>query len=95
MPTLALRQDVTTLIKISPNPAVNLINVELYRYTGKVVVQLMDLQGKVLIQKNVNISRMNFAKCELNVRTLPGGTYYVVVSNEKGEIKKETVIIAR
>ncbi|MES2430153.1 MAG: Calx-beta domain-containing protein [Bacteroidota bacterium] len=88
-------EDAITLMKISPNPAVNLITVELHQYKGKVVVQLMDLQGKVLMQKNVNITGMKVAKCPLNVSTLPGGAYTVIVSDEKGEKRKETVIIAR
>ena len=82
-------------VKISPNPAINTLHVELLGYTGKVTIQLLNIQGKALMQEKMETTHSSYAQHQLDVGNIAGGTYLLVVIDEKGNRQTEKVIISR
>ena len=62
-------------IKISPNPVHDELHLTLPNAENE--IKIYDLQGKLLLQQNVEFS------AELNVSMLPKGTYVLVVNNSE------------
>lgn len=86
---------VKNAVSIYPNPVVDKsINIQFSNMTkGKYMVQLGELEGKTLLQKEVNIAGSQTEK--LFVSSVSAGTYLLRVVNEKGEsIYSDKVIIS-
>jgi hypothetical protein len=81
-------------VKIDPIPANNVLRVGLSGYTGNVTVQLISMQGQILLQKKMQ-AVVKFANEQLDVSSLASGTYLLVVLDEAGNRQTEKVIIAR
>gem|GEM_PF-3392249 len=82
-------------VKIAPNPATNILRIELFGYTGNVTMQLMSLQGKIVKHEKIQTSNAKYAQQQMNVGNIANGTYLLVIVDEKGNRKTERVIIAR
>jgi hypothetical protein len=82
-------------VKVSPNPASTVLHVELSGYTGNVTIQLIDLQGKAVKQEKTQTGVSKYAHQQMNVADIAGGTYLLVILDEKGNRQTEKVIIAR
>jgi hypothetical protein len=66
-----LNNSMLTQIKIFPNPASNQIHITLTAPDETIeIVQLLDLQGKVVVQK-----KLNTAAAQLDIQNLPAGAY--------------------
>ena len=84
---------VNLTVKISPNPAQNIIGVQLYGYAGAVTIHLLNVDGKVLKKEKVSGSFVNHV--QMNVADITNGIYFLAVIDEKGKRQTEKVIIHR
>lgn len=82
-------------IKLSPNPASGRANISLTGYSGKVVILISNMNGKVLQESKVQLSSMKSALQPIDVSTYATGIYLVTVIDEKGNRKTEKLLIAR
>jgi hypothetical protein len=79
---------------IYPNPSTNSANIELnLKNIAEVNLELSDLQGNVLIAKNLNNVNLGLNNINLDLTTLNSGKYFVTVNvNGKRETKSLTVV---
>lgn len=82
-------------VNIFPNPASSILHVDLAGYTGKVKMQLITPQGKILRQEEKQTGGLEHAKQLMNVSAIASGTYFLTIVDEKGNRHTEKVIIAR
>ncbi|MCH2044569.1 MAG: T9SS type A sorting domain-containing protein [Saprospiraceae bacterium] len=73
-------QYTNALISAYPNPAQNQINIDFQNVKGAWNVQLVDIMGRRLIQKN----NIHNTQTQLNVEDLPAGIYFYQVTSEEG-----------
>ena len=83
------------LIKVYPNPAMQIVNVELSGFSGTATIQLHNLQGKLMQQQKLLTGPEKATLQQLNVSKLANGTYLITVMDEKGNRKTEKVVIER
>ena len=83
----------TPLITVSPNPAMNIIYVQLQGYTGKITLQLTDMQNKVLKENTSEPGNVKYVRQQFNVSGVASGIYFIVATDEKGNKQTEKVII--
>lgn len=82
-------------VRISPNPASSILHAELYGFVENVTIQLINLQGKVLMQERVQTGDAKFVRQRLSIGNLTNGVYLLVATDGKGNRRTEKVIIAR
>jgi len=82
-------------IKVSPNPAISTLHVELIGYTGNVSMQLLNLQGKVMMQEKIQTGYSKYAQQQFNIGDVASGVYFLNVIDEKGDRQTEKVIVAK
>lgn len=82
-------------IKLSPNPASGRANISLTGYSGKVVILISNLNGKVLQETKLQLNSTKSALQPIDVSTYAAGVYLVIVIDEKGNRKTEKLLIAR
>ena len=80
-------------VKISPNPASSIMRVELPGYTGNITLQLINLQGKMMLQKKVEV-KTHFANEQMDVSSFASGTYLLLVVDDKGNRETKRVVIS-
>ncbi len=79
-------------IFVYPNPANDILNVEMDGFTGReYIVELIDSQGKV-VRENVFRNSGNELTHEINLANLNSGIYFLRVQNDL-QIKTEKIII--
>ena len=74
-------------IKIYPNPADNIINVELTAITGDAKYEMFDIVGRKINSGVLKNSVLN----SLNISNLPKGLYFLKVSDGKNKLSKKFV----
>jgi uncharacterized repeat protein (TIGR03803 family) len=89
------KASINRTVKISPNPAINNLHVELYGYTGNVSIQLLNLQGKIMLQGKMQTGFTKYAQQQLNIGNVASGVYFLTVIDENGNRQTEKVVIAR
>jgi hypothetical protein len=82
-------------IQLQPNPALNNVSVLLKGYRGNVTMQLRDAAGKVLMQDRLQITTLKAVQQSINVSGISNGTYFITVTDEKGNRQTEQLIISR
>jgi guanyl-specific ribonuclease Sa len=85
---------VKSSVAIFPNPANDVLHVELRGYSGRVTLQLRNLDGKALLEKKLDMQSSVVTQEQLNVRTFTTGLYLLTAINENGDRQTEKVIIA-
>lgn len=83
-----------TSVKVSPNPAISFINVELTGYTGYVTIRFRSMEGKVIKQEKWQTGQAKSVQQKMVVAGLTGGVYLLTATDEKGNMQTEKVIIA-
>lgn len=77
-------------VKVYPNPATHQLNIDIpASIKGKVLVDVMDSDGKVVLQSSLSAAHNN-----LDVSELPVGTYLIKLSH-KGAAKLHQVVIVK
>jgi hypothetical protein len=73
-------------INVYPNPATNLLNIEVSENSA---IQLLDLNGKqIIVSAKANANQ----KLELNIQNVAGGIYILKATNDKFSVMKKVVI---
>ena len=67
-----------TLVKVFPNPVGNIANIEVKEGTGLTHLQLVDLQGRSLINRSLPLAA---GIEQLDLSQLPAGSYYLRLLN--------------
>ena len=86
--------DKSNSFTIIPNPASSRINISLTNYAGTVTVQLINIQGQMIKEEKIQTSNAKYAQQQMNVSDIAGGTYFLIVIDEKGNRRTQKVIIA-
>lgn len=74
-------------IKVYPNPAIEYINISFDSEYKQLNFELIDLQGKIVMNKIVNNN------CNINVEYLTNGIYYYRISDHDKIIKTNKIIL--
>jgi subtilisin-like proprotein convertase family protein len=83
-------QSLDQTLKIFPNPASDVLNVAFGQAVeGPVTLQLVNLQGQILIQQAFNSVS---GTVDLNVSQLPKGIYLLSVQTEKGIVSRKIAL---
>ncbi|MES1217276.1 MAG: MopE-related protein, partial [Bacteroidota bacterium] len=82
-------------VMIAPNPATNIVNLQLYGYNGKASIQLFTLEGKMLQKQNIQIHQRGFGQLKLNVSGYISGTYLLTITDDKGTMQTKKLIIVK
>jgi hypothetical protein len=94
--TAAVAAVITNKVGVYPNPVNDkMLNIQFTNFSkGKYVIQLGEMEGKAVIQKEVKVSGSQTEK--IFVGALSAGTYLVRVINDKGtDMYNDKVIISR
>jgi hypothetical protein len=77
-------------ILIHPNPATNLLNIELLNVKEEAVsdLQLFDLGGRLVLQKKINGT-----ETQLQLDAMKSGVYLLIVESANGTVSKEKLVI--
>lgn len=70
--------------EIFPNPAKENLSIK-SPFSGNIVVEIFDLQGKELLRQNIFIQKN--ATYKLNLNGIPSGTYLISLKNEQNDIQ--------
>ncbi|MFY8068082.1 MAG: T9SS type A sorting domain-containing protein, partial [Flavobacterium sp.] len=84
---LSSNDNVLGSLKVYPNPAKGIVNIDLGNVTGDTTYELFDVQGRKVISK---VSSTNFET--LNVESLSDGIYMLTVQNGSAKTTKKLVI---
>ena len=82
-------------LKISPNPASGKANISLAGYSGAVTILVSNMQGKMLLQKKVQLSSSKLAFEPLDVSMYASGIYVVTVIDEKGNRQSAQLVVQK
>ncbi|HRI21375.1 MAG TPA: Calx-beta domain-containing protein, partial [Panacibacter sp.] len=80
-------------VKISPNPAASIVYINLKGYAGNTIIQLRDLEGKLLKQEKIQTSSLTTMQHSMNVSAIANGAYFVTIIDEKGKRQTEKLIV--
>ncbi|MFK7772357.1 MAG: T9SS type A sorting domain-containing protein [Saprospiraceae bacterium] len=75
---------------IYPNPVLTTLTIDFLADTDEVNIEIINIQGKVSIQKNRDIEK-GFNQIQLNVNDLPKGIYFLKINNGKQETRQRFV----
>ena len=62
-------------------------------YSGIVTINVMNLEGKQLLQRKVQLTSLKFLQEQLDVSRLPSGIYIIAVIDEQGRKKTERLVV--
>ncbi|MBW6496745.1 MAG: T9SS type A sorting domain-containing protein [Bacteroidales bacterium] len=77
-------------LRIFPNPARDLLNVEFYSKSKEVIIQLMNISGQIVDQ--TAIEEPGNIKTSFNTAALPAGLYLLVIRSESLNVARKVVI---
>ncbi|SNB00344.1 T9SS type A sorting domain-containing protein [Flavobacterium psychrophilum] len=77
------------MIKIYPNPSNGLVNIKINQFTGKVNLQVIDLNGRVVYSlKNTDF---NIEKT-INLNNLQSGMYIIKIEGDELNYTKKIIL---
>ena len=82
-------------VKIYPKPANTFLKVELRGYSGKVTLQLQNLEGKMLKQQQVQSTNVKYGQYQIDLAGVTSGIYFLYVFDEHGSRHAEKVVVSR
>ncbi len=81
-------------IKVYPNPATDVVNIEMESIVNQQVwIRLFDLQGRILRSKKTLMVNEGTTTIDLNTHGLEKGMYFINVSDAKGWNKSKKIVI--
>jgi hypothetical protein len=78
----------TTEAILYPNPASEIINIEFSQVYQTATIQLLDIGGKMVLEKQLNSNYQN-----LNISALPAGTYVYGIFNKDGLDERGKLVV--
>lgn len=79
-------------VKVYPVPARNYIWIDLNAISENINIHLLNTEGRPLKEIKVNNTNNN-EKLKLDLETLPTGLYYLLFTNDKGEVLIDKSIV--
>ena len=76
---------------IFPNPTIEEVNIETSLTINQASIKIFDVSGKL-------INRYDFQElksCKIDCKTLPAGTYFLVISDKKSDLSTNKLIVSR
>ena len=83
----------STSVQLTPNPAINRVNVVMKGYTGIATINVMSLKGELLLQKKVQCTSAKYMLEPLDISRLASGVYMVLIIDEQGSRRTEKLIV--
>jgi len=80
----------TTEAILYPNPASDFVNIEFSQAYQKALFQLMDVGGKVILEKQLSGNYQS-----INISSVPAGTYVYRICNEDGLDERGKLVVRR
>jgi hypothetical protein len=74
-------------VDVFPNPAHDVVNINLTGFAGKSVVSLFDVNGRVVLHRAINT-----AKSQLDISALPAGVYMMRIKHGEKEVSMRKII---
>ncbi|THU30218.1 T9SS type A sorting domain-containing protein [Niastella caeni] len=74
-------------VDVFPNPVKNVVNVNLTGYTGNSVVSMFDVNGRVVLHRQVSTGNS-----QLDISALPAGVYMMRIKNGGKEVNMTKII---
>ena len=74
-------------VGVFPNPATNIVNVNLAGFTGKSDIRMFDVNGKVVLHRQVSMDNS-----QLDISTLPAGVYIIKIRNGENEVSTTKIV---
>jgi hypothetical protein len=87
--------EVTRTVKIGPNPANSMATLYLYGYSGKVSIQLFTAEGRLLQLHKLQATNSGYEQLKLNVSAYASGIYLVAITDDKGIVHTEKLIVTK
>lgn len=75
-------------LDVFPNPTIEELNIKIQQTETNAKIKIIDFNGKSVYDKNFTGSNL-----KLKVNHLKSGTYYIIITNDYGEIKTSKFII--
>jgi len=82
----AITRDAPKMV-VFPNPARDLVNINLSGYKGKSEVSMFDVNGRVVLRRE-----MSEANTQLDISALPAGIYIMRIKNGANEVNRTKII---
>lgn len=85
---VGIKEEQTTIalaLSVFPNPANNEVNIIIPQNTNNVVAEIIDLQGKLILTKNLNQNSQIVNKHQIDVSAIAKGTYFLNLSTSKSK----------
>ncbi|WP_230959152.1 T9SS type A sorting domain-containing protein [Flavobacterium psychrophilum] len=77
------------MIKIYPNPSNGLVNIKINQFTGKVNLQVIDLNGRVVYSlKNTDFN----VEKTINLNNLQSGMYIIKIDGDELNYTKKIIL---
>lgn len=77
--------------KVFPNPASNQVTIETLKMLENVLVQIMDMNGKLVLNEKLN----EFSSYAINCSDWSNGMYLITLSDAKSDLYSSKLIISR
>jgi len=74
-------------VDVFPNPATNVVNVNLTGYTGKSDMSMFDVNGRVVLHREVSL-----VNSQLDISALPAGVYMIRIKNGGKDVNMTKII---
>ena len=74
-------------VGVFPNPATNIVNVNLAGFTGKSDIRMFDVNGKVVLHRQVSMDNS-----QLDISALPAGVYIVRIKNGEQDVYTTKIV---
>ena len=83
---VGIKEEQTTIaLSVFPNPANNEVNIIIPQNTNNVVAEIIDLQGKLILIKNLNQNSQIVNQHQIDVSSIAKGTYFLNLSTSKSK----------
>lgn len=78
----SLESDAASSMKLFPNPAQDFTTLELDVNAGDYTVEVIDLNGRTVLAKSINVADNGVQQIKLNVSALSNGMYVIGVQGK-------------
>lgn len=81
----------TVVVKVFPNPADNILTVELNGFDGKVDLRIMSSMGQIMWETRTSCD--SNCRQEIEIQSFPSGIYIVLIESKNKTIVKKTLVL--
>ncbi|HSY60828.1 MAG TPA: T9SS type A sorting domain-containing protein, partial [Cytophaga sp.] len=85
----------TSNVTITPNPAQNIVHIQLEGYSGNTSIQLNSLEGRKLQELKVQPPEVKVIAQEMDISKYANGMYFIMVIDKQGNREVKKLVISR